>query len=480
MNPNSLRLRLLAGAAVAIFAALALAWAVMTFLFQEQLERRVEAELQRHALQLIAGLTVDPAGALVVQQPPTDPRFETPASGLYWQVSANGMTERSRSLWDEVLAASAATDTLEWRPRTGEGPFGSRLYLIERYVVPAGGNDPVLVQLALDEREITAARSELSWTLALFLILLWAVLSGAAWIQVQLGLKPLGRLRRDLLAMRHNAAERLNAIYPQEVEPLTDAINGLASAREADVKRARQRAADLAHGLKTPLAALAAQSRMIREGRGDLDHAADKLDRAIAAAAAAVEAELARARAAASRHVSQDLQVDPRAIAQRVISVLEHTEKGMRLDYEVAISEATRLPLSAEDLSEILGPLLENAVRFAKRRVLIAEHRHNGTIALSVEDDGPGISAEDAAKVVARGVRLDEAGGGHGLGLAIARELTEATGGGLALSASSLGGLRIDLTWRVASREEEKRAPIVTRTFRAMWGRMFQGPVGSR
>jgi signal transduction histidine kinase len=452
MTPYSLRLRLLAGAAVAVFAALAIAWVAMTLLFQRHLELRVEQELRRDALQLVAGLTVDPAGTITVQQEPTDPRFGRPAGGLYWQIGTGEQSQRSRSLWDEALAPSPAADTMEWRTRRVDGPFGQRLFLLERLIQPAGSMESVLVQLALDENELRVARDDFSLTLALFLLLLWVVLSGAAWIQVQLGLRPLKRLRHELSSLRHNASERLSAGYPLEVEPLTKAINDLANAREADVKRARQRAADLAHGMKTPLAALAAQSRLIREGRGDPHVSADGLDRAISAAGAAVEAELARARAAASRHARQEAQAAPLSVAQRLILVLERTEKGMRLDYVLEVPEDLRLAVAAEDLSEILGPLLENAVRFARRQVRVSGAVKDGSAVLSVEDDGPGLSTAEAAEAVVRGVRLDQTGGGHGLGLAIARELAEATGGTIELGTSSLGGLRIELRWKNADR----------------------------
>jgi signal transduction histidine kinase len=452
MTRYSLRLRLLAGAAIAVFAALALAWLAMTLLFQRHMELRVEQELRRDALQLVAGLSLNSAGMIIIQQLPTDPRLSIPAGGLYWQVSAGQETQRSRSLWDQTLPPSPQADSLEWRTRQIDGPFGQRLFLLERIVQPVGAAQGVLVQLALDENELTVAQSEFSQTLALFLLLLWAVLAGAAWIQVQLGLKPLDRLRRELSALRHNASERLSAGYPQEVEPLTKAINDLATAREADVKRARQRAADLAHGMKTPLAALAAQSRLIREGRSEPAAAADGLDRAISAAAAAVEGELARARAAASRHARQDAQAAPLAVAQKLILVLERTEKGMRLDYDLDVPETLRLNVAAEDLSEILGPLLENAVRYARRQVRVSGAVLNDTIILSVEDDGPGLSAAETAEVMVRGVRLDQTGGGHGLGLAIARELVEATGGSIELGTSPLGGLRIELRWHRADR----------------------------
>jgi signal transduction histidine kinase len=99
-------------------------------------------------------------------------------------------------------------------------------------------------------------------------------------------------------------------------------------------------------------------------------------------------------------------------------------------------------------LSEILGPLLENAVRFARRQVRVFGEIQDGSTVLLVEDDGPGLSSAEAAEAVVRGVRLDQTGGGHGLGLAIARELVEATGGTIELGTSSLGGLRIELRWK--------------------------------
>jgi signal transduction histidine kinase len=439
---------LLAGAAIAIFATMTVAWFVMTWLFDLQLERQAEQELRRDARELVADLKADETGKIPTLEGPADPRFDTPASGLYWQVTASSGTQRSRSLWDQELPPSTAADALDWRTHFVDGPFGRKLFLLDRIVQPEGVMDKVVVQLALDEQQMDAAGLEFGQSLALFLVLIWAALSLAAWIQVELGLKPLASLKREIAALRLNPAERLSAAYPSEVEPLTRAINDLASAREADVKRARQRAADLAHGMKTPLSALAAQSRLIREGGTENSRAASEgLDRAIAAAAAAVEGELARSRAAASRLNHQAAKAVPLLIAQRLISVLERTDKGMRVDYILEIPETLRLAISEEDLTEILGPLLENAVRFARRQVRVSSQANDGKNLLSVEDDGPGIKMGEAAQMMVRGARLDQAGGGHGLGLAIARELVEATGGTITLGESSLGGLRVDLCW---------------------------------
>src|SRR5690606_38872887 len=150
----------------------------------------------------------------------------------------------------------------------------------------------------------------------IFLAILWLALSLAAWVQVALGLRPLARLRTALDKLRRSPSERLAAEGPAEVQPLVDAINALADAREADLDRARRRAADLAHGLKTPLAALAAQSR---RARGDgATEAADGLDRAIAAVRAAIEGELARTRIASVRR-EEGLSCPARAVAEQVV-----------------------------------------------------------------------------------------------------------------------------------------------------------------
>ena len=134
----------------------------------------------------------------------------------------------------------------------------------------------------------------------------------------------------------------------------------------------------------------------------------------------------------------------------------------MRLDYVLEVPDTVRLAMADDDLSEILGALLENAVRFARRKVRVAGEASHGSTRLSVEDDGPGIKSADAAALMMRGARLDQAGSGYGLGLAIARDLVEATGGTINLGISSLGGLRVDLRWLTQPQGPE--STVLTRT----------------
>ena len=261
-------------------------------------------------------------------------------------------------------------------------------------------------------------------------------------------MRPLGKVRGELAALRDSASARLPESSLREIQPLTDAINSLADARERDLELARRRAADLAHGLKTPLAALAAQSR--RAGEAGATAAAEGMDRAIAAIGATIDAELARARiAAVGRKAGAFTSL--RAAVERVVTVLEHTEKGGQLAFSLDIPASLQLAIRPDDLSEILGAVLENAVKYARRQVRVSGGAGPEWTSLAIEDDGPGIAQDRVDDALMRGGRLDESGGGSGLGLAIARELVEATGGTIELDQSSLGGLRIRFSWAARS-----------------------------
>lgn len=440
MNVRSLRWRLLIAGGIAIFLALVVAWALMMLLFERHLERRVASELEQDAIRIVAGIAIAPDGGFSIEEPPTDARFQTPLSGLYWQAAYRGRIERSPSLWDQALPAPPDATGSEWRTRVGPGPFQGRLVYLERTVIPNRGGAPVLVQVAEDAAVLDAAGQEFGRELALFLALLWLFLAAAAWLQVHLGLRPLRQIPGQLARLEESPSARLSDDGASEVRPLVGAINRLAEAREQDLERARRRATDLAHGLKTPLAAAAAQLRRADAGA---DHVAG-VEKALAAMKTVVDAELARSRiAAASQGMARAECV---AVVERLVAVLERTDAGERLVLDVEIPAGLTAPLAEEDLTEALGGVAENAVRYARRRVLFGGAGDAEAVRLWIEDDGPGIDADQMARALTRGLRLDESGG-HGLGLAIARELAEATGGALSLSRAALGGLRVELRW---------------------------------
>ena len=440
MRRRSLRLRLVAGGAVAIVLALAAAWVGLSVLFERHAARTIAADLDVHLKQLIAAIDVDAQGRLVVTRAPSDPRFADPLSGLYWQIGNDGdQLLRSRSLWDTTLSLPA--DDLqagEIHHHVLAGPAGANVMVAERRVTltVADRSTPVRIVVAVDLARVSAARADFARDLLPGLALLALVLALATWIQVGLGLRPLDRLRRGIAGIRAGVARHLPANVPSEVGPLVDEVNALLDAREREIERSWGRAADLAHGLKTPLAALAADAERLR-AKGEAAIAAD-----IAMVGDAmrrhVDRELTRARirgVGASRAVS----VTPLApLVASLVATLARTPDGERIAFDAAVAEHVVVPIDRTDLAEVLGNLLENAARHARTRVRIAV---SGP-AVVVADDGPGIAPEARTSVLARGVRLDQRAGGAGLGLAIVQDVLDAYGWSLDLGPSDLGGLK--------------------------------------
>ena len=220
---GSLRFRLLAGAAVWITLALTIAGFVLSGLFSDHVRRRFEAELTNHLDQLASLIDLGPDRAPILPQPLSDPRFNRPLSGLYWQVGdGDAPVLRARSLWDEVLSLPA--DTVEngqiHRHRI-PGPAGRTLIVLERAVTLPASPDPIRIAVAADEGELLSVVAAFNRMLWLSLGVLAAVLIAAALVQVVVGLRPLTRLRRELAALRAGRAKRFAAEVPVEVRPLS-------------------------------------------------------------------------------------------------------------------------------------------------------------------------------------------------------------------------------------------------------------------
>jgi signal transduction histidine kinase len=121
-----------------------------------------------------------------------------------------------------------------------------------------------------------------------------------------------------------------------------------------------------------------------------------------------------------------------------------YADKG--LAYEVRIAPDIALACEAQDLDELLGNLLDNASKWARQRVIVAADRVGSMVEMTIEDDGPGLSDQQAVDVMRAGRRLDESAPGYGFGLPITRELAELYGGTFALGRSALGGLSAIVT----------------------------------
>jgi signal transduction histidine kinase len=444
MRLGSLRIRLVAGGIVAILIALTIAGAGLILLFERHVTRTIADDLDVHLNQLLAGIDVDPQNNLVATRPPVDPRFADPLSGLYWQVTDNrGQLLRSRSLWDTTLALPA--DDLspgEVHHHEIVGPAKAHVLAAERSVILTVGDRRVAVRVAVaaDLARVTRAAFAFAQDLAIALGLLGLVLVIATSIQVGIGLSPLDALRRGVAEIRSGRRLHLLAAVPAEVRPLVEEINGLLDAQEQEIERSRSRAADLAHGLKTPLAALAADAGRLRI-RGE-EAIANDIEAVGDAMSRHVDRELARARARGAMRNRAGVSAELAPLVHSLVATLARTPAGGRVIFEARIADGVHVPIDRTDLAEVLGNLLENAARHAAARVRIS----GGTgPAIVIEDDGEGIAPDQIPRVLGRGVRLDERGEGTGLGLAIVEDVLSAYGWRIDFATSDLGGLKATL-----------------------------------
>lgn len=444
MIVRSLRLRMTLVALVSLTVALGLAGIGLVELFGRHVERRIGAELDTYLDQLSAAVVPDSGQSMTAGLRLGDPRFDQPLSGLYWQIvdEDSGAIERSRSLWDTVLDLPVDTPAAgETHAHQISGPRDARLLVHERRVTlqAADGLRTVRLAVAIDLVELERAQAEFAHDLAPSLTVLGIVLLAAATAQIAIGLKPLTALRSAVAAIRRGSATRLIGDFPAEVEPLVEEVNTLLAEREAMTERARAHAADLAHGLKTPLTALAAEVRRLRE-RGETG-IADEVEAIASTMRRHVDRQLARAKARMGQRTRA--QCDVAGVVDRVVAVVRKTPAGARLAWTVAVPASLSAAIDADDLTEILGNLLENAARHAATGVAVAAETSEQGVSLFIDDDGPGIAPGERDAALRRGGRLDTHGPGAGIGLAIAGDLAEMWGGSLRLDAAPIGGLRV-------------------------------------
>ncbi len=449
MTLRSLRLRLFLFAFAGITATLILAGIGLTSLFERHVERRIGDELDTHIAQLAGSLRVDAKGALSLARKPADPRFDKVFGGLYWQIQneTTGALLRSRSLWDSDLALPADAPPVGLvHVHNAKGPDGKPLIVHERRLILDGGSRevPVRIDVAINHEVVDTLRAGFARDLLPGLSLLGVLLLAGLWFQVRAGLAPLGTLQDAIREVRSGAARRLSSDVPEEVEPLVGEVNSLLDAQEAALKRAHDRAGDLAHGLKTPLTALASDVRRLRQAGENA--IADDIQLSAQIMHRHIERELARTRL---RHQHGQRLVSRLApAASAIVKTVARTPHGEHVAFEISVHQDTAIAFDPDDLNDVLGNLVENAARYARAQVRVSAVPNGSGLMVRVEDDGPGVAPEDLDKLFERGRRLDEKGGSAGLGLAIVQDILTEYGTALKAGNSELGGLALNFTVR--------------------------------
>lgn len=426
LRTRLLRVGLIGGLILSVLAAWLLGEAFRVIAERGQL-RLLEQELAG----IVGRLEARPDGSLGMRDRPGDPDYERVFSGRYWQVGEDASGYTSRSLWDFRAGFSTPAGAQATLERI-EGPTGQSLVTLRQQVQVPRVRLPVEVWVGLDESPLREDVQRFRGLTLVATALLFLLLAALLAVQVRLGLRPLQRLASEVEQVRRGERARIGREgLPAELSPLVGHLDELLEHHERSVQRARHAAADLAHALKTPLAAL--------------DAAAQRPGPELAET---VREQSARMQAAVARQLQAGVARDFRArcelapVAAPLIELMRriHAERSLRI--EARIEPGLQLPYAEEDLQELLGNLLDNACKWARTQVRLSAGSTPSTLWLQLDDDGPGMSEDDAAAARQRGVRLDERVPGSGLGLAIVEDLLETTGGRLQLQRSPLGGLR--------------------------------------
>ncbi len=455
MRLNSLAFRLFATSLAWTLLVLPLAGYLIYSLYRDDVQLSFDAQLKK----LLTALSVDSMNTSgdepILPQNLYEPLFEVPNSGWYWQIrpidGAPGRKLVSPSLaTGELLSPydlKFPTDDTGTRWMNKPGPTGETIRILE--VIDTPGHDPtktkysVMVAGPQDwlEETVSKFRNRLSIALSLAGVGLVAL----TLLQVRFGLLPLRRIERGLAAVRSGEASKLEGHLPAEIEPLQSELNALIQSNQDIVDRARTQVGNLAHALKTPLAVIT------NEARDDKSSLGSKVTEQAQIMRDQVGHYLDRARMAASAGaIGRVTAVEP--IVDPLVRALERINRDKGIAVSASIAPGAKFQGEKQDLEEMLGNLLDNACKWGRKRVelkVVVDGPDARTrvkrLKVTVDDDGPGLTAEQRARIGKRGLRLDETKPGSGLGLSIVSDLATSYRGTIILDASPLGGLRVGI-----------------------------------
>ncbi|WP_210492300.1 ATP-binding protein [Microvirga antarctica] len=411
---------MLAVAVASIVVTIAVAGGALVFSFERQVLRYVEQNLNLHWTELAAAFEIGTDGDPSLIQRMTDPRYQQPYGGAYWQISENGRPVlRSRSLFDKELPRAESQDGAQPQAAyEAEGPDGSEVYVVVREVTLDGlsGTRVFELAVAVDHNQVVVLREAFGWDVTRVLVPIAAVLMLFAWLQIWLGLRPLRTVGQELNAVQSGKIRRMPEHFPREIAPLVESINKLLDRQENLIRKARDRAGALAHGLKTPLTILTGEVRRL-EMKG-LSDEGERIKEQLLSIGDHVDREVARARMSGAS-VGGGAYTAVNETVTRLLRLMYRMPRGDRLNWQTRIPPDLGVDMDPHDFGEVMGNLLDNARKWAASRVMIQVDLVGDKARLSIQDDGPGFSDGSNKGLPERGMtgRSDTTSSGLGLGI---------------------------------------------------------------
>ncbi len=447
---NSLTSRLVLSALLMVVILLPIVGITISNAYQKHMNASIENELQAYSYSILAVAELE-QGQLLMPEALAESQFNTGESGLYALITAKESPHQE--LWRSTsLLSLVVPDSLSF-PNIGEQHFypldiEGNAHFVYSFSVSFQGEQQALaftLHIIKQQRDYLLLMAEFKQQLWLGLMLLMGILLLLQFIWLKWSLKPLVTLKKEIAEIEQGRAGNLQADYPQELQQVKEQLNVLLNTEQNQRKRYRNALSDLAHSLKTPLAVLQGQiasQNDIANQTSQVSQGQEQID----VMNLMIEHQLKRAQSAGQSSWHLGVKIKP--ILQKLINSLAKIYRDKQLSYQYSVSSGCVFKGDEADLLEILGNLLDNASKAAEHQVSIDISEQDKQLQIVVEDDGCGIAPEQVTEILQRGTRVDTYKQGHGIGLAIVRDLVVSYQGTINIGQSAqLSGAKFSLTF---------------------------------
>lgn len=434
----SLQLRLNRGLALILCTVFIAQWLAADWVIRSVAEKQMLTRLEHDGDSLLESVQLNADGHLSFDPDQLGFVYRQAHSGHYYVLHADGGVYYSSSLQGMELHLPPLAIAVRQIIHFEGGPQGQPLLVLSRGIEKFGR--PLSISIAEDLSDISHNIDSIRLGylgLSMFVLLLAIGLQTS---DVRRSLRPLQAMRKELADIANGRQQQITAIVPAEIRPLVKEVNRLLLLVERRLYQSRIAIGNLAHALKTPLAMLFRLAEHPALAQYPALH--EQLQSQTEAMHRRIDKELKRARI--SGNARSGTSFAPGQEFTLLAGLLQNIYAEKELQIEVR-STVDVLRFDREDMLELAGNLLDNACKWARQRIVVTVERRQ-CLLISVEDDGPGCPEEDMRQLTQRGLRLDEAVQGHGLGLAIVRDIAEFYGGELHIRRSTdLGGLLVEV-----------------------------------
>lgn len=443
---SSLNARLLISVSVLLLFFFGVTIVVLDTAFRSAGEQAQADILDGHLMAILAAAEATDDGGLDLPPDLQEPRFGTIGSGLYAELRG----DEGEPVWRSRSALGIEIPVGE-QPQSGvrlflneilaDGTPVLTLGLAVQWELPDGNYRPFVFKVAESLESFNAQvaqfrRQLFGWFAAVALIMLLSIS-----VLLRHLLRPLRQIENEIGEIEQGERVSLSGQFPTELTGVARNMNLLIDSERGRSERYRNTLDNLAHSLKTPLAAVRA---LLDQGKtetvaGKINEQIDRMDEI-------VRYQLRKpANLRTENLVLVHVPVAPEI--KRLVAGLSKVYHDKSPTIESSIADGMEFRGDSGDFLEVAGNLLDNACKWCERRVRVTIGYPGGSagqsgLDLVVEDDGPGIPANAAGALLQRGTRLDESTPGHGIGLAVVKEIAESYGGQLEIGRSELGGAK--------------------------------------